>query len=692
MIRNSVSQKVVLYLGLFLFAFLYFYLIVTTDRLPNIYQARDIYNSVKLLGGENLWAGPDLLGGGKAPGPFYYWILALPLAVFHSWEILPVYAVFLAALAATLLFKTIKTNFSETEAYFTYLFFLNSFVIQKNLINLWNPSYLYLFQVILIGVFLDVRRMPFKFLLAGMLLLALTIQIHLMQVLFAAAIFYSLLKQNLKFAKMGLLAFTFLLPFVPFFLNALPAAGPAGYPMTFLKPLNDLFVEVNVEYIKSFGKNFLSFFKNNLAYDLFFFSNLIFLLFYFRKVKLNNYFLKSLLIASAFMLIWVCDNPSLLRYMVPFSLVFCVYLGKFFQQFVSESRLLPYWAGGVIFSIAVNFYLRRNQLDGINFQSVLLILASCGFAILGLPKFSRTGVISMLFVATSAGLVLKANSFAIVLPTDSAVETYSNFGNISSENKSDTVLLLKEIITKTSWKYSEFRQRSFVLGFSREADLSLLYNSLYDEGAKKVQTSNYDGLVAVRKSMQGGESALLPVYLQQLFEEKKIICESETQTQKFTLCFYRGPAKINNIGYAYLNPELTDYPNGGTTESIQFDTCSGDGTECKVLFSFRREGSLLLFTATGNPISVPDTAVNPSGVSQFSGLKLTSNCTGAKPQILNFGTIGFEKSRKTFLAPFETAIPLNCENPKLKFSGRHIFFKKVSEKSEPADFEYALEI
>ena len=154
MIRNALHHKLILYVGLFVFAFVYFYLIVTTDRLPNIYQARDIHNAFRLLAGENLWAGPDLLGGGKAPGPFYYWVLALPLALFQSWQVLPVYAIFLAALV---LFQVIKTNFSETEAYFTYLFFLNSFVIHKNLINLWNPSYLYLFQAILVGIFLDAR-------------------------------------------------------------------------------------------------------------------------------------------------------------------------------------------------------------------------------------------------------------------------------------------------------------------------------------------------------------------------------------------------------------------------------------------------------------------------------------------------------------------------------------------------------
>src|SRR4051812_2260841 len=50
-----------------------------------IYQARDIHRAWGLLSGHWIWHGPDLSGGGTAPGPFYYWLLALPLSVFgHS--------------------------------------------------------------------------------------------------------------------------------------------------------------------------------------------------------------------------------------------------------------------------------------------------------------------------------------------------------------------------------------------------------------------------------------------------------------------------------------------------------------------------------------------------------------------------------------------------------------------------------
>ena len=150
--------------------------------------------------------------------------------------------------------------------------------------------------------------------------------------------------------------------------------------------------------------------------------------------------------------------------------------------------------------------------------------------------------------------------------------------------------------------------------------------------------------------------------------------------------------KINNVGYAYLNSEVAVYPDGGMTKTFQFSSCDGSESDCKVFFKFRRDGSTLYFTATGKPISVPDTAVNPLGVAQFSDLKLTSTCSETKFQIFDFGIIGFEKNRSTFLDPFETAIHLNCENPEIKFNGRHTFFKKVSEKSEPADFEYILNL
>src|SRR5437763_652159 len=52
----------------------------------SIYQARDIQRALDLLNGHWIWYGPDLSGGGTLPGPFYYWLLALPLLIFGNWE------------------------------------------------------------------------------------------------------------------------------------------------------------------------------------------------------------------------------------------------------------------------------------------------------------------------------------------------------------------------------------------------------------------------------------------------------------------------------------------------------------------------------------------------------------------------------------------------------------------------------
>ena len=719
-IKNVFNQKFVLYSGLFIFAFIYFYLIVTTDRLPNIYQARDIQNTLRLLGGESLWAGPNLLGGGNAPGPFYYWLLALPLGLFQSWQVLPVYAIFLAALAGVTLFHIMQRNFSEAEAYFTFLFFLNSFVIQKNLINLWNPSYLYLFQVILIGLFFNPKKLPFKFLVAGFLLLALTIQIHLMQLLFAVAIVFSFVKLKLDFSypKLLLLAGAFFLPFVPFFLHSTVESGQTAYTQTFLKPLYDLFIATNAGSIKNFIDNFISFFKNNLAYDLFFFSNLLFFAFYLGRAEFSNYFLKSLLITSTFMLIWVCDNPSLIRYMVPFSLVFCIFLGRVFQQVIAMSHRLRYWIGGVLFSLLVNVYLRRNQFNGINAELVIMVLVSCGLVLWSLSKsiqIRKTGLISLMFIVTSVGLILKANSFAIILPVNSEVESYSDFGNIASENKSDTTELLKIIVKNTSWNYSQFRQKSFVLGFSRETDLSLIYNSIYESIKKSDISKSFDGVIVVRKSMLNQNkqtsfkwplaAGILPEFVKELFNKNRIECRLQLQNEKFTLCFYKAleePTylKLNNLGYAYQphsksksTPDLIRGLNrvGLGAYLIYLNPCDELTDECAIYFKIEIHGNRLHFAAYGNPIGVSDVAVSPTLVAQFKNIKLTVQCSGLNDQFINIGQIGFEKSRGAFLDPFETAIEIQCQGPAaITLTGSHTFYRRVSVRAEQTDFEYIL--
>src|SRR3989338_2585401 len=51
-----------------------------------IFQGRDLRRAIDLLEGEWIWHGPELVGGGSSPGPFYFWWLALPLSIFKTWQ------------------------------------------------------------------------------------------------------------------------------------------------------------------------------------------------------------------------------------------------------------------------------------------------------------------------------------------------------------------------------------------------------------------------------------------------------------------------------------------------------------------------------------------------------------------------------------------------------------------------------
>mgnify|MGYP001602885281 FL=1 len=137
--------------ALFGFAFLFFYGLVASDVSPDIYQARDLDRAAGLLNGHFIWYGPELSGGGHLPGPFYYWLLAIPLALGRSWASALTFNCMLSAAAATALFDVFERRVSSFAGLLAYVLFLNSIVIVATAHAFWNPSFLFLFQVLIVA-------------------------------------------------------------------------------------------------------------------------------------------------------------------------------------------------------------------------------------------------------------------------------------------------------------------------------------------------------------------------------------------------------------------------------------------------------------------------------------------------------------------------------------------------------------
>lgn len=51
-----------------------------------IFQARDMERARQILEGRLIFFGPEITGGGNLLGPLYYYLMALPLAIWNSWQ------------------------------------------------------------------------------------------------------------------------------------------------------------------------------------------------------------------------------------------------------------------------------------------------------------------------------------------------------------------------------------------------------------------------------------------------------------------------------------------------------------------------------------------------------------------------------------------------------------------------------
>ena len=619
---------------------------------PHLYQARDIWRAFDLyFRHKAIWYGPELSGGGNLPGPFYYWLIGLPLIIFRSYFSILVFEYLLASLSLGVFWYFLKKNFSLASALLFALLFISSGTIKTFLADFWNPTFLFLF-ISLIILFLYEFENNLK-LSIGALILGLTVQIHYVAILFllscALAIMQSSFNTTEKKQKIILLFCFFVFPLLPYLISAKLMSAS-------FSSLTDVTSGVTTfcNHITLMLSNFSLYFNlpNLKKIIQFFFQDKLLILglfsfFLSRNKKIKNKFLLISLILNSFLIFWLFYGFILTRYLIPFVILLNLYIAINVGVFVSEK-------------------INLTKLSKINtFVSVTVFVL---FIVFQMNHNKTNTTNTLLHDAPVEGIKIR-----------------------------DANLVLASIIQNTNWPYEYFRDHTYIHGIGRETDFSLFYHITkygfthdLSETSKIISTQHYDGLLLVHQPIKivdiDSNSLILDSLKQLNFDEiykafaaGEIKCNKTEIIQNYQLCYYNfaNPLqirRITNVGSAYLHHESIVelvkskeiiQKTGPGEALISINSCDSLEPDCSIFFKFKiLHDKKLYLEITGEPVAAIDPAVNPAWAVALINVRLKINCNGNEEELVIVKRLGWEYYRNSVLAPFEAYYSLKCFMPR----------------------------
>ncbi|MES2964663.1 MAG: glycosyltransferase family 39 protein [Bdellovibrionota bacterium] len=650
------------YFSLFAFAFSFFQGLVVSDVIPDLYQARDLGRAARLLSGEFIWHGPELTGGGHAPGPFYYWLLAIPLALGKTWVSALVFECLLAAVAAVALFEIFERRISQFAALVSFVLFLNSLIVIASLHTFWNPSYLFLFQVLIIGALWCDRPVSSSRLAVAGVLLGLSLQIHLTQLLFLFGAFAWIAFERAASAKerlrsLAVLSISTLLPLLPYFVWR--SVVDSGAPSV-TEALRALFERGNLS-SETAPLELLEFFMN----DLFWLPCLGAWMFTRLFSKTGNRSLPGFIVLTfVFTLpLWLKVTGAKLRYVEPFFLCLIVIGAVVVGESLSRSeRWLRVWlATAVCFFAIRSFSVVRNglRLD----EEMIAVLLFLGVLTIPIYRFTLAGRAHR-FVSASL-LAVCIGNFVLYLGWK---DHHLSITSRTTASVHDLRLALAEIKSRTGWDYDRLRPRLFITGVETETDFEWIYSE-FDSNAGEPR-EQIDGVLAIYEISKIGHLKLelngilgIPEPLRTAEATGAIVCTSSVKAGNYELCFYRGAGfrpLWNNVGNSYRPPERID---AKPRYSARYSACNGPSAQCDVHFLGELRGMDFELKIVGAPLAVPDPAINPRAVVRFDQLRLMVDCGRRRRTWPLASSVGHTSGRMGLLAPMTFHASLHCENP-----------------------------
>lgn len=597
--------------------------------MPNIFQARDIRRAIELYTNHKwIWFGPELTGGGHLPGPFYYYLIGLPIWLTGSVMSLYPFCFALASLAVALMAYHIKRQYSLLSSLVFCVIFVTSSFNNLMLVHFMNPSFLFFFLAGAFCCFLYPKEN--KMLALGAFLVGLSIQIHFVTIvlligqLLQIGVFEKFVRREL-IKKIILLMFFAMVPLLPYiyFRLVLLESSASGSDLT--EGATRVFLQIKNSLQAAAGGSVITLiqsFTRQLLPNFFLLPGLA-AVFLFRQSFSAKYFPTGVALSSLLLMVFVLPGIYVDRYLIPLYLVAAFTL-----------------------SLATDFAFSAK----LKFAGPLLIY----FCLLFLVGAER---------------IYLTNPYKTRMSVKAGRE------------------IVSEISQETGWDLEYFRTHAFFLGFHELDDFSIFYPTSQAGSAGRL-SPKFDGLFAMGINLRSilkdsGEldteflrEKKLPASLIDALKSKTISCEKISVVGGFQICFYRFAATmphsaLHNVGFGYENhsPELFLNPGSGTvTEDSRsavfyINPCLSVNPGCNIFFTLKLLGShRLSVELSGGPLAAVSFYVNsPIEITLYQP-KLVLDCDDGKHELLIANGIG--AGEFNFLAPFLDYYYIDCSSPK----------------------------
>ncbi|MEQ1878323.1 MAG: hypothetical protein ABL958_16895 [Bdellovibrionia bacterium] len=732
---RSINPDYLTFFLMFAFAFLYLFLGEHTPNL-SIYQGRDLSRALALLRGEFIWHGSELSGGGTTPGPFYYYLLAIPLSLFGEWRSALFFDIGLTAGAAALFWLLGRLYISSFAGAVLYFFFLNSRIVFQNMNAFWNPSFLPFFQAVLLILLYRLPDVRVPVLVLSGLILGLSLQLHYTQAVFLLAAILTIAVANemsvrSRLRVLSIFCLSVIIPILPHIFWKVFSEHAFGrhYALsagasTVMDPLRLIFRNDAGNIWERVAPQFELLFTRAIAYEFLALAAVVLLLMpgvglIDKKSRVPRYPLYAFLF-SAPLFLSVGLHISFMRYLTPFFILLYVVSVHFLDKAEERSR-------GIL-GAALSLSLLHLFCASFIFQSRPASLHDAFFSWFGLTLLvMAAGLIFLLRLGRRQNFVLAG----LVLFSLLSVQVRQQFRPLDigvAKSPQERAELVRSIVAATAWTYEEFRTRVYLIGFDPEDEVGILYDEAYAAREAK-GTGEYDGVVVShsRKAKfvisTNSENAVewdklrgfIPTQLMDAAKRGEIVCALIERSGVFDLCYYRFKHDIaaktwNNLGSPYRKdgstyPEIKDQ-RGFVAKStrqatLYYNPCKGLDPNCglyvDVEFGADKNAKISVW---GRPVSVPSQASNPAWAVSLDRPQIQFDCGGKSETRVIADRLGYPPRRLKrkwpapfFLAPYRTTVSMPCDNPSrvsvVASAGDSNFTGFTSKDLEPFQIDWA---
>lgn len=112
-----------------------------------LFQERDLDRALALAKGQLIFFGPETSGGGHLPGPFYYFLLALP-TLFGGWQADVIVMLLFRSIGVFFIWRFLNRRAGFSSAVFATTAVMTSFTLAWSLWQFLNSSYVFPFAIV----------------------------------------------------------------------------------------------------------------------------------------------------------------------------------------------------------------------------------------------------------------------------------------------------------------------------------------------------------------------------------------------------------------------------------------------------------------------------------------------------------------------------------------------------------------